>query len=760
MLGVAFTVACSYTAPSFEPARSVALQSSKILAADGTLLTTLHGEENRETVALSRIPHTLRDAVVAIEDKRFWEHGGVDLRATLRAAYEDATKGRIVQGGSTITQQYIKNALLDSDRTLRRKVREASLAYHLEHDVTKEQILERYLNTIYFGNNAYGVQAAALTYFNTSVDKLDLAQAALLAGVIRAPSHYDPFVHADAARRRRDEVLDKMVELHWLSRDVAALAKAGDAGIVKRDNAERYPAAYFVEAVKHQLLTDPVYGAGDTSSARVASVFGGGLRVHTTLDPRKQLLAEDAVAKVLLRPDRDPSAALVSIDPRTGYVQAMVGGRDFFGPQPHAKVNLATQGRRQAGSAFKPIVLAAALQDGIPLSRSYRAPSQIDIPLSGQRSWRVRNYEGGGGGRLNLVDATVRSSNTVFAQLVMEVGPADAMNLARQMGITTDLEPYPAAVLGTNDVTPLDMASVYSTFATRGLHVPPVLITRVTEADGTILYDHEHHADRVLPEAVVDAEVPVLEQVVRRGTGVNARIGRPVAGKTGTSEHWNDAWFVGFTPELVTSVWVGFPEAQISMVPPRTRLRVTGGTWPADIWQLYTSAALADTPVTPFPTPRSAPASVVDDNRAFPKGAIVRNVARVVGMVAPLAEDTLSRDGWRVVRKDVPNGDYPPGYVVAQSPCGGCQAVAASTVTISVGQGSAALVVVPNLLGLRAEEARAGLVAEGLEPVVLVREEPPAAGAAGRRGLVWKQTPPADGAAARGASVTVYVNPG
>ena len=295
--------------------------------------------------------------------------------------------------------------------------------------------------------------------------------------------------------------------------------------------------------------------------------------------------------------------------------------------------------------------------------------------------------------------------------------------------------------------------------AARGVHVPPVLITKVTKADGTVLYQHQHHEDRVLPESVVDAEVPVLEQVVRRGTGVNARIGRPVAGKTGTSEKWNDGWFVGFTPELVTAVWVGFPEGQVSMVPPRTRVRVTGGTWPAEIWQLYSTTAMADLPVTPFPVGRTAPAQPAANGSAFPPGAVVKEVARVIGMIAPRAEDTLSRDGWRVVRTDVPNGDYPPGYVVAQSPCAGCQAIAASTVTISVSKGAADLVVVPNLLGLTADEARTTLVGDDLRAVLLVRAEPPAAGAGGRRGLVWKQNPPADAAADRGAAVTVYVNP-
>ena len=550
-----------------------------------------------------------------------------------------------------------------------------------------------------------------------------------------------------------------MVSLGRLKADVARVVEASPVAVVPPDDGDRYLAPYFVEEVKLKLLSDPAYGAGETEPERVAAVFGGGLRVHTTLDLRRQLLAEDAVAKVLSEPDRDPSAAVVSVDPRTGFVQAMVGGRDFFGTGPHDKLNLATQANRQAGSSFKPIVLAAALSEGVALSRTYRSPPQIEIPLTGQKPWKVRNYDGEGGGRLSLLDATVSSSNTVYAQLIMEVGPANAMALARRMGITTTLDPYPAAVLGTNDVTPLDMASAYSTFVARGVHVPPVLITKVTKADGTVLYQHQHHEDRVLPEAVADAEVPVLEQVVRRGTGVNARIGRPVAGKTGTTEKWNDAWFVGFTPELVTSVWVGFPEQQLSMVPPLTRVRVTGGSWPAQIWQLYTSSALADTPVTPFPVAKAAPLNAPAKGSPFPPGAIVKEVAAVVGMVAARAEDTLARDGWNVVRRDVPNGDYPPGYVVAQSPCAGCQAVAAGSVTISVSKGAADLAVVPNVLGLTLEEARRLLADADLGAAALVRQEPPAAGASSRRGLVWKQNPPGGAAADRGATVSIYVNP-
>ena len=665
---------CTWKAPPLEVGSGPGkVESSMVFAADGSLLTMLHGAQDRETVRLSQVPAALRQAVVAVEDERFWQHRGVDVKSVARAVYANARSGRVVEGGSTITQQYVKNELVGPDRSVRRKLREAALARRLERRYTKERILELYLNAVYFGNGAYGVQTASRRYFGTGVDRLTLGQAALLAGFIQAPSHTDPYERPAAALARRRVVLAKMAELGMVTPDQARLA--GDEPLALRATPpdEHVPAPYFVERVKRSLLDDERFGA--TAQARRDLLLGGGLRIFTTLDRAKQAHAEQAVAKVLSRPDRDPSAAVVSLEPATGFVRALVGGRDYYGGGAQAKFDLATQGRRPAGSAFKPFVLAAALEQGIPLARRYGAPSRLRLPLTGG-TWEVENYEGEGGGGMDLVEATATSVNTVYARLILDVGPAEAVATASRMGVTSPLAAHPSAVLGTNDVTPLEMAAAYATLANRGAAVAPSFVTRVEAADGLVLYDHRHVRRQVLRRETADAEVAVLEEVVRRGTGVEARIGRPAAGKTGTGQQWRDAWFVGFTPELATSVWVGFADGQRSMVPPATRIRVTGGSWPAQIWQLYTAAALADTPATAFPEPPAAGRAAV----------VRRPVPSLVGMPVDRAEDSLDRAGFRVVRRTVPNGDYPPGYVVDQQPEGATEVTGGSAVTLRVSE--------------------------------------------------------------------------
>jgi penicillin-binding protein 1A len=739
--------ACSWSSTPLATTTPAPLaESSKIFAADGTLVATLHAEENRETVPLSQIPKPLRDAVVAIEDQRFWDHRGVDAKSVLRAVYSNAAEGKVVEGGSTITQQYVKNELVAPDRTVRRKLQEAALAFQLERRYTKERILELYLNTIYFGNGAYGVEAAAHEYFGTSVDKLSLGQAALLAGMIRAPSRTDPYEQPEVASTRRGLVLTKMVEIGLATPEQAAAAAAEPLVVTATPADERYPAPYFVERVKQFILDDPRFGP--TPAARRNLLFQGGLRIFTTLDLERQAQAEASMAKVLSRPETDPAGAVVSLEPRTGFVRAIVGGRDFFGGGPQAKFDLATQGSRPAGSAFKPFVLAAALEAGIPLTRTYDAPARMSIPLTRQ-TWNVENYEGGGGGRANLVEATVRSVNTVYAQLILDVGPAEAVARAAKMGITTPLLAYPSAVLGTNDVTPMEMAAAYGTFANRGVAVPPTLITKVAGPGGALLYEHAHSQKRVLEQENADAVVAVLQEVVEQGTAVKAKIGRPAAGKTGTGQEWRDAWFVGFTPELVTSVWVGFPEKQRSMIPPATRILVTGGSWPAEIWQLYNSAALARVPVTPFPEP--PPLSVSAEPVLLP-------VPFVVGMPVEQAELTLSREGLRAVRKKVVSDDYPPGYAVRQSPEGFTEVPGGSTVTLEVSSGPATATV-PDLLDRTREEATQRVVESDLAIKVIIQPEPKSPGAGARKGRVWKQSPTAGTRTDRGATVTIWVNP-
>lgn len=742
--------ACAWSTRPLALDTPILAESSRIFASDGTLLTTLHAEENRESVPISTMPKSLKDAVVAIEDARFWQHKGVDAKSILRAAYANTSKGKVVEGGSTITQQYVKNELVGNDRNVRRKIHEASLAYQLEHKYSKQRILELYLNTIYFGNGAYGVQAASHTYFGTSVDKLTLSQSALLAGLIRAPSLTDPYDHPEAALARRQLVLQKMAEQRLISEADRAAAASEPVLPTTTPPGERYPAPYFVERVKRFILDDKRFG--DTPGQRRKLLFEGGLRIETTLDLKAQASAEAAVAKVLSQPARDPSASLVSIEPRTGYVRALVGGRDFFGGGPQAKFDLATQGSRPAGSSFKPFVLAEAVEKGIPLTKVYSAPSHLSIPLTRQ-TWDVQNYEGESvaGGQMNLVEATVHSINTVYAQLILDVGPADAMALAAKMGIASPLQPYPSAVLGTNDVTALDMASAYSTFANRGLAVPPTFVTRVLDGRGTVVYEATHQQKRVMKQDTADAVVGVLQQVVQRGTGTGAKIGRPVAGKTGTGQEWRDAWFVGFTPDLVTSVWVGFPDRQISMVPPTTRIRVLGGTWPAQIWQLYMSAALADTPVTDFPP---APPLVFGPGVAQPPVP----VTNVIGMPVDQAEAALSRDGFRAVRTLKPSDEYPPGYVIDESPAAGSDAPGGSTVTLTVSNGRSSTVV-PDVLDQLEPDASKAIGDAGLDVKVVMQQEPKSPGAGARKGKVWKQTPIGDTRVDLGSQVTIYVNP-
>jgi penicillin-binding protein 1A len=740
--------ACSYApaGPELEGRRRA--QSTTLLAADGSVLTTLDAVEDRQDVRLEDLPRHLVDAVVAIEDARYWSHNGVDLRALVRAAVRNAEEGEVVEGGSTITQQYVKVALLDPSKTLSRKVEEAVLAIRLEQRYSKEEILELYLNTVYFGNGAYGVQAAAHEYFGVDASALDLDQAATLAAVIRSPRAYDPRDHPRRAQRRRDLVLRRMVEVGSLRRQEADEARAAPLQLSLTGVGDRYPAPQFVEQVKRFILEDPRFGA--TRAERQELLFAGGLRVTTTLDPAAQAAAEQAVASVR-PPAPGPDAALVAVEPSSGAVRALVGGRDFFSGAPGAKLDLATGGPgRPAGSAFKPFVLAAALAEGIPLDRTYPAPARLQLDLPGE-VWDVENYEGGGGGEADLVEATAKSYNTVYAQLIEDVGPGDAVDMASRLGVATRLEPYYSAVLGTNLVHPLDMAAAYATFANRGVRVAPSFVSRVVGPRGRVLYEHRPAAERVLDERIAAGVTSVLQRVLADGTGVRARIGRPAAGKTGTGQEYRDAWFVGYTPELATAVWMGFPEEGTrSMVPPATSVRVSGGTWPATAWQRFMSAALASRPVTPFPE--------LEDDEVV-RAATLPRLDDVVGRPVQEAEDILRARGWEPRRRSVADGDYPPGTVLTTDPPAGTPLVGGSEVVLDVAI-DVPEVGVPDVLGMDVEAAREALEQAGLDPDVTVEAEEPASAAAARAGLVWRQSPAAGRRAPEGSTVEVTANPG
>lgn len=748
--GAVLASGCRYTSDLRLPDQQAV--SSQVLWADGSLLTTLHAEQNREPVPLATMAPTLPAAAVAIEDERFFQHDGVDARGVLRALTHDVERGDVVEGGSTITQQYVRAVMLGPERDLERKLREAVMAVQLEQRYSKKTILERYLNTIYLGNGAYGVQAASRLYFGKDAKDLDLAQSALLAGVIRAPESYNPFTHPELALARRNEVLDRLATLHREPADQVAAARATPLGLDPHRDTGRYPAGHFVEQVRRFVLGSSAFGVTEDQRRRL--LLEGGLRIHTTLDPKWQALAEQSVGQVISRPATDPSAALVAMDPVTGQVKAYVGGTDFFGPAPNAKFDLAGQGRRQAGSTFKPFVLAAALERGFPLTRTYNAPGSITIPIPGQQPWLVNNYDGNGSGRLSLSEATVKSVNTVYAQLIMDLGPQPAVDLAAKLGVRSRLQAVPSAALGTNGVTVLDMASAYSSLAGDGLHADPVFVTRVTRRDGTVLYDAPTERHRVLPETTARTVTQVLAQVVERGTGVNARIGRPVAGKTGTGEEWQDAWFVGYTPQVVAAVWVGFPDAERTMRPPVTRITVTGGSWPAQIWQLFAGAALAETPASSFPSP-ARPTATSSTTTTAPNRAAVFSV---VGMNALAAARTLRDAGYTVRLTTHSSREYPPGTVIRQDPPAGRTVKPGGTVTITVADGLPRSVIVPSVLGAYADQAAATLRTAGFEVRVVAQAEPPP-GSAARAGRVWKQSPIASSPAEQGSTATIWVNP-
>ncbi|HEV2368803.1 MAG TPA: transglycosylase domain-containing protein, partial [Acidimicrobiales bacterium] len=601
----------------------------------------------------------------------------IDVHALVRAAVADLESGSVVQGGSTIAEQYVKLSLEAQGglpRDAATKIKEATLAYELERRVGRAQILDDYLNTVYLGHGAYGVEAAAETYFGTSVDHVDLAQAALLAGLISSPTSDDPLTHPAAAMARRHTVLTHLVALKEIG---AAQAAAADGEALTRTpapGANRTPAPYFLEEVQAAVLDDPAFGK--TEEERSRALFAGGLRIRTTLDPTLQADAERAVARGVPTGAGTPDAALVSLEPGTGAVRALVGGKDFWAGTPGSQVDLATQALRQSGSTFKPFVLAAAVSAGIPVSKVFSAPATISLALTGG-TWDVRNYEGEPTGSMNLVEATVVSDNTVYAQLMMDVGPAAVVSTAARLGITSPLKAYPSAALGANDVNPLEMAAAYATLANDGVYNPPYYVSEIDGPDGKVLYKHSAAPQRAVSVDVARQVTAVLQQVVDQGTGVKARIGRPVAGKTGTTDNWADAWFVGATPQLVAAVWVGYSDAERPMVPPATPFAVTGGTWPAQTFQLYASSALANQPVIDFPpAPPSTEAAIA--------GAQGLDVPSVIGFPTQAASDELSRAGFVARTTSVPNNEYPPGYVVAQTPNGGATAPGGSVVTVEV----------------------------------------------------------------------------
>ena len=568
--------------PELEPGRETRVQEDGYIYAsdERTVLAVLRGEESRVVVGSEAISPLAKQAVVAVEDRRFWEHRGVDFRGVVRALWADLRQREVIQGGSTITQQFVKNTYTKNERTISRKLKEALLAWQLERRWSKDRILTAYLNTVYFGNGAYGIEMASRVYFGKHARDLTLDEAALLAGIPANPSAYDVISDRDEARSRRDTVLRLMLEQGLIER--ADYERARSAPLPAPEEI-RLPgnrvarAPYFAEYVKQQLVRH--YGSG--------KVFGGGLRVHTSIDLDLQRLGLEAIER-WLPGKKGPSAALVALDPRDGRVLAIVGGRNFRASQ----FNLAVHAKRQAGSAFKPFVLAAALAKGISPETTFDSKP---VTIGG---WSVGNYEGSYLGTADVETGTIYSDNAVYAQLGAQVGVDGIRTMARVLGIKSRLKRHLAISLGTEEVNALEMTRAYASLANGGARVDgrlfgnePRAVVRVV--DGRRIDTNDPIPRQVLDENDAALVTALLEKVVAMGTGRAAALeGRPVAGKTGTTENHGDAWFVGYTPQLAVAVWVGYRSRVRPMLTEFQGEPVAGGTYPALIFRSFTTAAL------------------------------------------------------------------------------------------------------------------------------------------------------------------------
>jgi len=745
-----------------------------IYASDGkTVLAVLRGSESRIVVGSEQIAPAMKQAIVAVEDRRFWEHRGVDIQGMARAVWADLRSKDIVQGGSTITQQFVKNQYTKQERTVSRKLKEATLAWQLEQRWSKDRILTAYLNTIYFGNSAYGIEMASRVYFDKHAKELTLPEAALLAGLPASPGTYDPAANPEAAKARRTTVLRLMLEqglmtpTDYRTADESPLPEPEDIGIP----GSRGRVGYFAEYVKQQLV--PYYGSGE--------VFGGGLKIYTSIDLELQKQAREAIDNWL--PDaRGPAAALVAIDPRDGRVLAMHGGDNFRKSQ----FNLAVQGQRQTGSAFKPFVLTTAVEQGIsPQTVFTSEPTVINL---GDKLWSVHNYEGSYLGPINVQDATIHSDNSVYAQLTAQVGPGNVANTAHRLGVTRPLEDYFAIGLGVEAVSPLEMARAFATLANGGERVDGSVLGNVPRAvlrveDGRRADSNDAVSKRVVEQNDAAIVTSILQQVVTDGTGTRAALAdRPVAGKTGTTENYGDAWFVGYTPQLAVAVWVGYPDR---LKPMNTEFEgdpVAGGTLPALIWQAFAKRALAhlDEPPESFPYPsyeQVVPLQVVNrDSKILLDNGNCKNSRQILYFVGtgPDAEapckpnevDVPDVVGSRLAaaRSQLYSMPLTPeviwrparpgerlGFVVDQKPARG---TLSSWSTVRIVLPHAPNGRVPDVVGLSVETARARLAKRRLAGVVQTYVD------GGRAGVVIAQFPRAGLAATRNMTVRLVIGRG
>ena len=564
----------------------------------GALVGQIHGVENRMPVKLNEIPLDLQNAFIAAEDHRFYQHHGVDLRGIMRALYVNFTGGKVIEGASTITQQLARNAFLTMDRTLKRKVQEAIVALELERRFTKKEILEMYLNQINFGRGNYGVQSAAQNYFGKNVGQLTLGESALLAGVTKSPENYNPVASFKSSLTRRDTVLDQMVEYGYIDPATAAKAKQEKITVVQKKSTS-YPGDWFVDYVLQQLLK--TYGE--------EKVYRGGLRVYTTLNLKTQVAAQQRMREMLDAdyPLKDggpeqPDMAAVFIDPRTGHIKAVIGGRTY---DRKLGLNHAVASKRQPGSSMKPLVVyTPAIDAGIPPSHVVDDSPVMYTQPDGTPWWPM-NYDKRFRGLMTIREAVEQSVNVVAVKMLEQIGPKVGLENARRMGITTlhdsgRLNDVTLALaLGgvTDGVIPLEMASAYGVLANGGVRAEPISILKVVDRNGTVLEEHRPQTQVIIKPETAWMMTDILEGVIKRGTGRPADIGRPAAGKTGTTNDLVDAWFVGYTPNLVGAVWMGYDQ-------PKPMHNVYGSTYPAQVWKAGMLAYHEGRPVEDFPEPK------------------------------------------------------------------------------------------------------------------------------------------------------------
>ncbi len=724
-------------------------QVSRVYASGGEILAELHDGRVSEPVPIDEVPQMVINAFLAAEDKDFYEHEGVNFGAIAKAALDNILFDQ-TRGGSTITQQVVKQNFVGDELTIRRKINEAFVSAEVERRFTKDQILEFYLNSVYFGSGAYGVKAAAREFFGRELYQLTIAEAATLSVLVRNPSLYNPRRRADTVLDRRDQVIREMYESGWITEAQRAREVRRPLGVIDHTPVKGV-ADHVVAEVRRQLLDlsrDEFDFLGSTKEERKKSIFGcpaddttctggGGLRIDTTIDLPMQLMANDILQEWLPFPDADtnlelceniagklrldteeqiknyaeahscaPTGAIASVDNHTGAVLVMASGLPFDENQ----FDLAVQGRRNPGSSMKPFTLVAALESGITLGTYYNGSSPIDIPCDSPCSslgniWRVSNA-GGGGGVMTLNAATSSSVNTVYAQVSAEIGPEKIVETAQRMGIESELRPTLSLTLGTSEVSPLEMASAYSNFATNGLHAHTFLIEKITDRTGSVLHQHEVLREQVGNAAIFAAARDPLTRVpTGAGTAPRANLsGVPQGGKTGTHQDYRDAWFVGFTPNYSTAVWVGYEADQIPLQNLRIKgepiSRVFGGTVPAPIWAQFMTALLGDEDPGEFP---ESP----DGTDEFFKTPTT-TVPSLVGLTVDEARKLASEAKVILSIVEVPSVEI-AGLVLTQSVEPGVVISQGAAVTLEVSNGEPPVAELPYLIGLAYKDAVAKL---------------------------------------------------